>query len=380
MLVLISPAAGQPAPSPGDALNGAGDFAGAAQAYEAALKASPADANALAGLARIRLYENRNDEAMTLAQRALAAAPDNPVARQTLAFAQQRKAAFGADRYRIEGSPAETVIPFAATDPLPVVPVTIGGRQAWFMIDTGAPDVVVSAGIAQELGLKVESAGEGVFAGGRRAAVQRTTVPQLQIGAVRIADVPAGILGQVPAFSDRKIEGIVGTGLLMHFLSTLDYCQGRLVLRPRTASAAFERTAAEGRANVVPMWLAADHFILTRARLQHGAEGLFLIDTGLAGGGISASKATLDEAGVAIDPSKAGTGVGGGGAVTVIPFRAGAVLGSLSVDDVRGFYSPGGDPLSAFPFRTKGLLSHGFFRHSRLTFDFDAMKLVTEAC
>jgi hypothetical protein len=83
---------------------------------------------------------------------------------------------------------------------------------------------------------------------------------------------------------------------------------------------------------------------------------------------------------VAIDPNNARAAVGGGGAVTAIPFRAGAVLGSLSVDDVQGFYNPEGDPTSIFPFRAKGLLSHGFFRHSRLTFDFEAMKLVTEAC
>jgi hypothetical protein len=120
--------------------------------------------------------------------------------------------------------------------------------------------------------------------------------------------------------------------------------------------------------------------MFARGRLKGGPEGAFLIDTGLAGGGVSAPKATLDEAGVAIDPSRAGTGVGGGGPVTVIPFRAGAALGALTVDDLQGFYMPGGDTQSVFPFKSKGLLSHGFFRHSRLTFDFDAMKLVTQAC
>jgi hypothetical protein len=378
-LALLSTASAQPAPSPADALFAAGDFAGAAGAYEAAAKASPADARAQAGLARARLYNNRVDEAIALAQQALAAQPDNPVARQTLAVAQQRKAAFGADRFQISAPPGETIVPFAVTDPLPVVQVTIGDRQAYFLIDTGGPDIMVSADLAQALGLQTQAAGEGVFAGGVRAAVQRTVVPQLQIGGVKIANVPAGVrpgVGlQIPG---HKIEGIVGTGLLMHFLPTLDYCQGRLILRPRSASAAFERAAAG--ANVLPMWLVGDHFVFARGRLQHGSEGLFLIDTGLAGGGVSASKATLDEAGVAIDPSRAATGVGGGGPVTVIPFRTGATLGALTVDDLTGFYSPGGDPLAMFPFKTKGLLSHGFFRHSRLTFDFDAMKLVTESC
>jgi len=376
---LVSTASSQP--EPGDALSAAGNFAVAGSAYEATLAASPGDASALAGLARVRLYENKVDEAIALAQKALAANPASPVARATLGVGQQRKAAFGGDLYKITGAPAETVVPFAVTDPLPVVQITIGGRKAWFLIDTGAPDIMVGADIAKELGLPVQDAGQGVFAGGQRAAIQRTVVPEIQLGGVKIANVPAGVRPggglQVPGY---KIEGFVGTGLLMHFLSTLDYCQGRLILRPRSASAAFEQAASKGGANVVPFWLVGDHFMMARAHLQHGSEGTFLIDTGLAGGGVSAPKATLDDAGVVIDPAKASTGLGGGGEVTVIPFRAGATLGSLTVEDMPGFYTPGGDAMSVFPFKASGLLSHMLFRHSRLTFDFEAMKLVTEAC
>jgi hypothetical protein len=66
--------------------------------------------------------------------------------------------------------------------------------------------------------------------------------------------------------------------------------------------------------------------------------------------------------------------------VRVIPFRADATLGTLTRRDVAGSHTPAGDPTAIFPFRTGGLLSHGFFRQSRLTFDFEAMRLVTEDC
>lgn len=379
-LALISTAVGQPAAGSGDALSAAGDFAAAGRAFEDQLKARPDDAGALAGLARVRLYENRLDEAIGLAQRALAIEPANPTARASLGVAEQRKAAFGPERYQIAASPAEVSIPFVATDPLPVVQVSVGGRPANFLIDTGGPDIIVSPELIQALGLQVQDAGQGVFAGGVRAAVQRTLVPEFQIGGIRMANVPAGVLTQALPTPGVKIDGILGTGLLMHFLSTLDYCQGRLVLRPRSASAAFQQAAARSGANILPMWLVGDHFIMARAHLLHGAEGTFLIDTGLAGGGISAPKATLDEAGVAIDPAQARTGIGGGGPVTVIPFHAGASIGSLTVEDVPGAYSPGGDPTAVFPFKVKGLLSHMVFRHTRLSFDFEAMRLVTQAC
>ena len=380
-LAVLSSAAGQPAPAAsGDALLAAGDFAPAAKAYEAALKASPQDADALAGLASIRLYENRLDDAIALAGRALALAPSNTRAQATLGTARLRQAAFAPERWRISGLQAQVDVPFTSTDPLPVMPVSVGEHQTLFVIDTGAPDVMVSADLVKALGLQTQEAGQGVFLGGNRRTVERTLVPQLQLGQIGIADAPAGVMPQALGMPGGKIEGIVGTGLLMHFLPTLDYCQNRLVLRPRSASGEVEKAAARAKANIVPMWLAGDHFILARAHLLHGGEHLFLIDTGLGGGGFVAKKPVLDEAGVAIDPSLARTGMGGGGAATVIPIHGGAMLGSLTVEDMPGAYTPGGDPLGAFPFQVAGLLSHSFFRHTRLTLDFEAMRLITEPC
>ena len=136
--------------------------------------------------------------------------------------------------------------------------------------------------------------------------------------------------------------------------------------------------AAAG-ANVVPIWLVGDHFIFARGKINR-AEGLFHIDTGLAGGGLTATKDMLDAAGIVPDESKAVTGMGGGGAVRIVPFRASATLGKLTRDDVPGVYSPDGNPYGMFPFKVAGVISHSFFRQSRLSFDFDAMKLVTESC
>ena len=378
-LTLLSAAAAQPGES-GDALRSAGDFAAAGRAYEAALKAAPADPDALAGLAQIRLYENRGDEAMSLAKQALAVQPSNPTAPAVLAAAEQRKAAFAEDRYQVSGLSSEAAIPFVATDPLPIVQVSLGGRQAYFVIDTGAPDIVVNAELASELGVQVRSAGEGVFGGGRRAPIARGTMPELEIGPVKITNVPAAIrpAGAPSPNFGFKIEGTIGTGVLMHFLSTLDYCRGRLVLRPRDASSGVRRMGTG--AGSVPFWLAGDHFLFSRAHLTHGSEGLFMLDTGGAGFGLMATKPVLDEAGVTTDPSAARTLLGGGGPVRAIPFRSGATLGSMTVDDVQGSYTPDGDPYAIFPFKISGTLTHGFFRHSSVSFDFDRMQLTTQAC
>lgn len=385
-LTAAAPPAGPPpqsaSASPADVLFSQGAFAEAEQAYEAAVASDPGSAQALAGLARMRLYEGRLDEAVELAGKALAAAPGHPVATGVLAIAEVRQRLFGPEVYQVTAPAGTAAIPFVVTDPLPVVRVKVGGREANFLLDTGAPNIMIKRPLADGLGLQVAAGGEGVFAGGVRARIEQTVVPEIEIGGIVIRNVPANV---TPAeggirLPNVEIDGIIGTGVLMHFLSTIDYCSGRLVLAPRGDSAAFEARAAASGANVVPMWLVGDHFVFARGQLGQAPEAMFHIDTGLAGGGLTANRASLDAAGITLDESQARTGMGGGGPVRFIPFIADARLGTLSRTGVQGSHSPDGDPSSIFPFRTGGLLSHGFFRQSRLTFDFEAMKLVTESC
>jgi hypothetical protein len=72
--------------------------------------------------------------------------------------------------------------------------------------------------------------------------------------------------------------------------------------------------------------------------------------------------------------------MGGGGPVQFVDFHASATLGKLTKNDVLGNYIIGGNALGGMPFKTNGIISHSFFRQSRLTFDFEAMKLVTQNC
>ena len=364
---------------PGDDLFAEGRFAEAVPIYEQAAAAAPASGPALARVARMRLYQGREGEAIELARKALALSPGNPVAVATLGLATARQRNFGPDLYQVEAPAGATSVPFVITDPLPVVRVKIGGREAEFLIDTGGPDIMLNKPFAEALGLPLADGGMGTFAGGRQAPVQRTVVPQLEIGGVRIRNVPAGVNAAALQIPGVEIDGVIGTGLLMHFLSTIDYCGGQLVLAPRSSAGAFEKRAAAAGANSVPFWLVGDHFMFARGKINQ-ADGLFLIDTGLAGGGLTATRATLDAAGVTVDESHTLTGQGGGGAVQFVPFRAAATLGTLTRGDLPGVYMPGRNALSGFPFASSGAISHAFFRQSRLTFDFDAMKLVTESC
>lgn len=352
----------------------AGDFAAAEQAYQATLASSPDDVAALTGLARLRLYEEKRSEARDLAQHAQRVDPGNVDAKRTLRGAEVRDAAFAPDVWRVTMMDDAVDVPFVATDPLPVVKVTINGVEHLFLIDTGAPDIVLDSDFAKELGLKPGGAQTGTFAGGAQAAFEHVVLPAMDVGSVHVEQVPASVLPTRNMSHDRTIDGIIGTGFLIHFLPTLNYAEGLLTLRPRSASAAFEASVTDGQA--VPMWLVGDHFLFARGHIGDGPEALYNIDTGLEGAGIQARRETLDAAHVTLDETAVQTGLGGGGTVRFIPFKASATIGAVTVDDLDGIYTPDGDQYGLFQFTVAGTISHQFFREKTLTFDFDAMKMV----
>ena len=79
---------------PPDPILAPGDFDAAERAYEATLKEKPNDGAALAGLARIRLYQERRAEARKLAEQALAADQNNGLAKRVISNVGQREVAF----------------------------------------------------------------------------------------------------------------------------------------------------------------------------------------------------------------------------------------------------------------------------------------------
>jgi hypothetical protein len=85
-------------------------------------------------------------------------------------------------------------------------------------------------------------------------------------------------------------------------------------------TAASRQLFQETGAVKVPFWLAGDHFMVAHGTVNQSSPKLFLVDTGMAGGGFTCSEATLQEAGIELDESQAREGIGGGGKVKLIPF------------------------------------------------------------
>lgn len=299
-------------------------------------------------------------------------------ARQLELFGERRP-------YALDGA-AQTVLPFVVTDPLPVVTLSVnGGAPAQFVIDTGGEGLILDPEFARSEGAVIVGEGAEEYAGGKPGRTGYGKVERVDLGGIRVRDVPVSTLDMQPirdaVFPGMAIRGIVGTGLLMPFVATIDYPGQRLLLRRPDSAAAQPAPAAAA----FPLWLVDTHLLFARGRLNDLEPRPMLIDTGLADAGFLTCGAIFERAGVAIDWSRAAYGAGGGGktkgvVVSVDRVTLGDGPGAVTRRDLRGVAFE--DDMSLFRgalgFEVGGLISHQFFRDHAVTFDFGAMRLLLQ--
>lgn len=354
-----------------------GDFPAAAAAYATLLQANPSDEDAQLGLAAILLYANDLQDAKPLLGSVLATDSGNARATRLLNELVRREAE--ADRpTSVAGG--ETRVPFVTAAPLPVVRVVANGVATNFFVDTGA-DVELDPSFAAKLGVKTQAAGSGTFAGGHQAAIRSGILNSLALGDATASDVPVHVIPIHASlfFPKLQVDGIIGTTYFERFLVTIDYPHNQLILRPRSAqvSAAFQARAAASGAAIVQCYLVGDHFVMAQAQVNDASPGLFLFDSGLAGGGLMPSADLIKAAGITLNETAASTGYGGAGALTAVPFIADRVaVGSAVQRNIAGIYTPQGSPFGLFTFAVWGAVSNDFLRNYEYTVDFDAMRIV----
>lgn len=289
--------------------------------------------------------------------------------------------------YIIEG-PEETRIDFVTTDPLPVIEVSVNGSEPLdFIIDTGGMEVILDDELAEEVGAQIAGSFSGSYAGQKKAETGLGRIDSITMGEFVVRNVPIHTLDTdpiSPLFDGLEMRGIIGTRLLMHFLTTIDYPNGALILQ-RTTSANLQSLGSQVTANgvkVIPFWLVETHYIVAWGTVNNLDPMLFFVDTGLAGAGFTAPEPVLQEAGISVDWTEAQDAIGGGGVfqeVDIVIDRLTLGTGENEVveNDVLGKaseQSPSilGDRLG---FYIGGLISHQFFRNYALTLDFTGMRL-----
>lgn len=338
---------------------------------------------------RLALTHYRRDSFATAARWFRQAAGPFPIGPlRELKALEQQAALFDTDAtYAVEG-PEETTVPFVVTDPLPVIEAYVNGQGPFnLFIDTGGAELILDPEVAGRVGAQLSGALRGDYAGQRVADTGLGKIDAVKLGDIVVRNLPIHTLDtntMSTVFDGREIHGALGTRVLMHFSSTLDYINGALTLR-RPESAGAQALAGAPGASVIPFWLVEMHCIATWGTLNDQAPMLFWVDTGLANAGFSATDAVLGRAGIHIDWSRAETGIGGAGQVKQVDFVVDRLALGTGTDavvetNVRGVAIDGSVSVlqGKLGMHISGMISHEFFRRRVLTLDFQKMRLMLQ--
>ncbi len=365
-------------------------------------------------LGRIALLSNRLDDAQKWLEKAITLQPENADPKIMLAEAFYRRDDFqkaaaalngvdvssnklireqyptlnvamlesfkGQTPYELHGNGTSTRVKFVKTDPLPVINVRVnGGKEVTFFIDTGGSEVTLDTDFAKELGVPQFGAVQGTFSGGQHTEVQLGRIESLTLGDWTVKNVPTAMLPLrqlSEGFGVKQIDGIIGTTLFCHFLTTMDYPHGELVLRRKTSDNLKEFIKSPGKRVVVPIWMASDHFMVGWGRVETLPPTLLFVDTGLTGAGVKLAESVIKEAGIKLEENKATEGAGGGGKLKIVPYVVHQLsFGDIKEENVRGLYDGPFPWENMFGFHLAGMVGHDFFKPYAITFDFQNMQI-----
>jgi predicted aspartyl protease/Tfp pilus assembly protein PilF len=393
----------------------AGKFSEAAKLYLQNIAQNPKDFSAILQLGRIALLSNRLDDAQKWLEKAITLQPENPDPKVMLAEAFYRRDDFqkaaaslkgvdvssnklvreqyptlnipmfesfkGQTPYELQSDETNTRVKFVKTDPLPVINVRVnGGKEVTFFIDTGGSEVTLDTDFARELGIPQFGAVQGTFSGGQHGEVQLGRIESLTLGDWTIKNVPTAMLPLrqlSQGFGVKQLDGIIGTTLFYHFLTTMDYPHGELVLRRKDARSLEEfKAQSSGKRVTVPIWMASDHFMVGWGRVETLPPTLLFVDTGLASAGVKLAESVIKEAGIKLEENKATEGAGGGGTLKTVPYIVHQLsFGDIKEENVPGLYDGPFPWENMFGFHLAGMVGHDFFKPYAITFDFQNMQI-----
>jgi hypothetical protein len=406
----------EPTPSPmasADRLFAAGEFAQAAEQYARIVAEHPDDYPAILGLGRVALLSNRLVDAESWLKKASALRPGDTDPKVMLAEVYYRRDDFekaaatlsgidvgansliasqyptlnvaklqsfkGQVPYELRGDGQSTRVKFLRTDPLPLVSVRVnGGREVTFFIDTGGSEIALDTAFARELGVPQFGAVQGTFSGGQHAEVHQGRIDSLTLGDWTVRNLPVAILPLrqlSQGLGAKQIDGVIGTTLFYHFLATLDFPNGELVLRRKDATSLAQFMASAGSV-AVSFWIAGDHFMVGWGRVEALAPSLLFVDTGLDGAGVKLADSVIKQAGIRLEEDKASTGAGGGGTLRIVPYVVHRLsFGEVQETDVAGLYDGPFPWQTSFGFALAGMVGHDFFKPYAITFDYENMRI-----
>ena len=368
----------------------AGHFEEAATAAQATLKLDPKEIEALWILARQQVMAGRYKEAeATLARAEKAGARPQLIAAQFAWIRSHQRDFMGvakaldslgpenaglAGRYRtFVGKPlqvtapaCQVVLPLSRDVGAPMVEVEIAGEKVMAMLDTGAADVIIDTRLASKLKLPIRSRTPI----GEQGEIGHTQVDAIKLGDITVTGVPVDVfpsetLAQMSG-SQNAASAVIGVRVLEQFQVTYDLPARQLTLvhgGPKCKKA----LTAQRSGGSAPIWLHETHFVYVLAQMN-GAEGLFLLNTGMQGVDLTATSRSYALAGIGAPPIRRGEPA----IVLVEDFSIGDQLKAQGLRGAYGYFEQGE---SSDQFRIDGMIGLDVLTRRRVTLDFPERKL-----
>ncbi|WP_433323129.1 tetratricopeptide repeat protein [Spirillospora sp. CA-294931] len=382
-----------------DALFKAGRFEQAGRAYEEILEKDPANVHAARQRGHVGLLSNQFPDAEKYLKTALALAPADKQANRFLGdcYVRQDKFSLAVPHLKAAGEEVQATW-FAAVrgtpyqvhgetgradwqqmDPFPLVEGSVnGGPPKKFAFYTRTPWLGVSPKVAKEAGLTAV-ASQKIEYQGRTLWMYFGVLDSFKLGGIELRNIPVGWSeSESGENAGNEYDGMIGTWLFYHLLTTFDYAGRSLILRRRTPETARRARAAAERAGGerLPLWLAREHLLYSRGSIAGSGTKVVALDIG----GTSEMVASMPEEtakrlSVRTDYDRPLEAFAGGQPVVSYPCYPDEVrLGNAVAKDIY-CYADKRPAESPHGFDVLGHFAHSFYKPYNLTLDFTGMNV-----
>ena len=385
--------------SDADALFKAGKFEQAGRAYEEILKKDPSNAEAARQLGYVWLLSNKFPEAEKYLTMALKLAPGDVETNQLLGdcYIRQDKFSLSVPRWQaggketfaqwfaaVRGNPYQingdiARLPWQQMDPEPLIEASVnGGPPKSFTFYTGEPWLSVSPAVAKEAGLTPVAKQQIDFLNGT-AWQYFGVLDSVKLGGIELRNIPVEWDETDQVGPGGPSDGMIGTWVFYHFLTTFDYAGQSLILRrptPGTASKA-RADATRAGAKPLPLWLAREHMVHSSGSIA--GSGARVVSVNIGGTGESAASMpgeTANQLGVRTDYDRPiQTFAHSHPTVTYPCYPKEIRLGDATATEVYCETDPNMPVTQPYGFDVAANFAHCFYKPYNVTLDFTDMNL-----
>ncbi|MGH7741029.1 MAG: aspartyl protease family protein [Candidatus Eiseniibacteriota bacterium] len=375
-------------------------FVEARRLFERVLAIDPADLASRAGMGKLALFEDHAARAESLLTGALDGADTAP--RDLLAARIRQRDYAGAaaladsleytaraemlhrmadDSTYVLSGDASAKILFRRLTPAPLVLVRLNGQSVLMAVDLGAGDLMLDDFVARQCKVELLSTSgvvpwDGLLVTGRNAMVKR-----LDLGGVRIENLPAAVLplrkwGLAVNPDGERVAGVIGSNLLRHFTPVLDFIAGRLELSPAARAPGAPRGTA-----MIPFEVWGESEMMVYGTIEGGRRMGMIVTTAIPGCGVAAPPEVFEE--LAVKPGAMSRMIRSPGTgLTGTPWgqlSTSVKVGPIARDRVMGWSGAvASSELWRHGVRRDAALSSEFFKGYRVSIDWAKRELLFE--